>query len=124
MKKLLTPGWRYHSTVRATPNPIEVELAGEQAAALGRSGRRLRAALEKLRRFDAGKSGVREPADAATRKELVELAGEALWSYVVQRESLGLYDADTITRDYSVPAEVQKSMGPRIAAASPRRGRR
>jgi hypothetical protein len=103
--------------VGESPNPIDVELAAEKAAALGRSGRRLRAALEKLRKFDAGERGRaarRDRSAAAARKELVELAGEAFWSYIVQRESLGLYDADTIAGDYGVPPEVRTHMKPRL----------
>jgi hypothetical protein len=97
-------------------NPIDVELAAEKAAALGRSGSRLRAALEKLRNFDASarEDGRNIPDRAAVRGELVELAGEAFWAYVVQRESLGLHDADAIADDYGVPAEVRKHMAPRL----------
>jgi hypothetical protein len=102
--------------MRESPNPIEVELAAEKAAALGRSARRLRAALDKLRRFDAGESRPRTHGrpDDASRRELVELAGEALWAYVVHRESLGLHDEETVVRDHDVPNEVRKHMGPRL----------
>jgi hypothetical protein len=97
--------------VRESPDPIEVELAAEKAAALGRSGKRLYAALDKLRRFDARD---KRPRDAAARGALVEVAAEAFWSYIVQRESLGLHDEETIARDYGVPGEVRTHMGPRL----------
>ncbi len=99
-------------------NPIDVELAAEKAAALGRSGRSLRAALDRLRRFDAGRGARRPqrgtPDAAGARKELVELAGEAFWSYVVQREALGLHDPDAVAEEYRVPPEVRGCMGPRM----------
>jgi hypothetical protein len=100
-----------------SPNPIEVELAAEKAAALGESGKRLRAALEKLRQFKGGAQDLQGRPDgsqAPARRELVELAGEAFWSYIVQREALGLYDEEEIARDYGVTDEVRNHMGPRI----------
>ena len=94
-----------------TVNPtLEYELAQEKASALGRLGRRLEAALEALRSFDAG---VSEPG-IETRRErrmLVTHAGHALWLFVVQREAIGLRDSRQIMRDYRVPAEVQGCMG-------------
>lgn len=101
-----------------SPNPIEVELAAEKAAALGESGKRLRVALEKLGRFEAqgahGAQGRPDGSEAAARRELVELAGEAFWSYIVQREALGLYDEEEIAHNYGVTNEVRNHMGPRI----------
>jgi hypothetical protein len=92
---------------------IEKEIAGEQAAALGRSGRKLRSALDKLRRFD--ESSRSREVDART--SLVEVAGEALWAYVVQREAVGLIDAEYIRKEYAVPAEVWQHMRPKMEAA-------
>jgi hypothetical protein len=40
-------------------------------------------------------------------------AAEAFWGYVVQREQFGLLDSDYIAREYGVPDEVQKVMGPK-----------
>lgn len=81
---------------------LEYELVQEQAAALGRMGRALEAALAKLRDFDAGG---REP-DPQARHTLVKKAGKALWMFVVQREACGLRDSRTVLRDYDVPGEV------------------
>jgi hypothetical protein len=86
---------------------LEYELVQEQAAALGRMGRALEAALGKLREFDAAQPG--EGADASAqqaRRNLVKEAGRALWMLVVQREACGLRDSRTIMRDYNVPGEV------------------
>ena len=97
------------------PNALEVEIAGEKAAALGNSGRKLRAALDRLRRFDASaaKRG-RTSAGGENRAELIAQAGDAYWSYIVQRESLGLLDNESVVADYGIPPEVVRSIKPRL----------
>lgn len=97
---------------------VEKEIAGEKAAALGRGGRKLKAALDKLRRFDEdAASGRRGRGPTTARTKLVEGAGEALWAYIVQREAVGLVDADYIRKEYGVPADVWQHMSPRIEQA-------
>jgi hypothetical protein len=82
---------------------LEYELLQEQAAALGRMGRALEAALAKLREFDAAEP----PAGGQQeRRVLVKEAGQALWMFVVQREACGLRDSRIVMRDYNVPGEV------------------
>ena len=102
--------------VRLHRTPIDVlnyELLQEQAAALGRMGRALEAALAKLREFDAAHPRAGAPASAQrARRTLVIEASYALWMFVVQREASGLRDSGTIMRDYDVPGEVQQRMGP------------
>jgi hypothetical protein len=99
--------------VQDPPASIEQQIAAEKAAALGRSGRKLRSALDNLRRFDERVArGGRIP-DPAARAKLVELAGDAFWSYVVQREALGLMDSEYIGREYGVPPDVWRAMRPR-----------
>jgi hypothetical protein len=95
---------------RQEPTPLELELRAERAASLGRSGRRLRGALEALRRCDEKQN--RESAGSAQgRGELLANAAEAFLSYMVQREALGLTShADTV-RDYQVPREVLSRVG-------------
>jgi hypothetical protein len=86
---------------------LEYELVQEQAAALGRMGRALEAALDKLREFDAAHP--RASAPEPTRQErraLVTAAGTALWMFVVQREACGLRDSRIVMRDYNIPGEV------------------
>ena len=100
---------------------IEKEIAGEKAAALGRSGRTLKAALDELRRFDEDVAGERRGEGLAQRAKLVEGAGEALWAYIVQREAVGLLDADYIRKEYSVPADVWKHMSPKMEQAEQQR---
>jgi hypothetical protein len=86
---------------------IQAEIAAERAAALGRSGARLRAALDALRDFGAA-SGAGQ-----RRRRLVFEAADACLAYVIHRESLGsaLQDVQRIRRDYEVPAEVWNCMG-------------
>ena len=95
-------------------NDIEAEFAGEAAASLGLAGRRLRKALDALHKHDADVSAGGKRASSKRRGELVAAAGEAFWGYVVQRELLGLMDADYIAQEYGVPPEVKRAMGPNI----------
>jgi hypothetical protein len=95
--------------------PVDVlnyEVVQEQAAALGRMGRALEAALGKLREFDAAhpRAGASASVQQA-RRALVMEAGHALWMFVVQREACGLRDSRTVLRSYDVPGEVQQRMG-------------
>jgi hypothetical protein len=91
---------------------LEYEIVQEQAAALGRMGRALEAALAKLREFDAAHPRAGAPASAQqARRTLVMEAGYALWMFVVQREACGLRDSRTVMRNYNVPGEVQQRMG-------------
>jgi hypothetical protein len=99
---------------------LDYEIAQEQASALGRLGRALEAALEALTTYD--RTGHGADADRrAERAKLVQDAGNALWCFVVQRESVGLRDPRPVMREYRVPVEVQNRMGvfggPRRASA-------
>ena len=105
------------SASRAADKPIDAldyEIAQEQAAALGRLGRRVEATLKALAEFDhlsgAGAS--------SARSDLVDAASESLWQFLVQREACGLRDSARVLRDYGVPREVQARLG-----ATPRRAR-
>ena len=91
---------------------LEYEIIQEQAAALGRMGRALEAALAKLREFDAAHPRAVAPASAQqARRTLVMQAGLALWMFVVQREACGLRNSRTVMHDYNVPREVEQRMG-------------
>ena len=95
---------------------LDYEIAQEQAAALGRLGRALEAALAALSEHDgllqspSGDRPDQAPAGAA-RERLLRDAGNALWCFVVQREAVGLRDQKAIMREYRVPIEVQNRMG-------------
>ena len=101
--------------LRLHRTPVDVlnyEIVQEQAAALGRMGRALEAALARLREFDAAHPRAGEPASARqARRTLVMEAGHALWMFVVQREACGMRDSRPVMRDYNVPGEVQRCMG-------------
>ena len=99
--------------LRRTPaDVLDYEIVQEQAAALGRMGRALEAALAKLREFDAVYPRVGAQASAQqARRTLVREAGQALWMFVVQREACGLRNSRTVMRDYDVPRDVEQRMG-------------
>jgi FAD/FMN-containing dehydrogenase len=91
------------------------EIAQEQAAALGRLGRALEAALAALSEHDGRHAHSADFPDqaleGAARERLVRDASNALWCFVVQREAVGLRDQRAIMREYRVPIEVQHRMG-------------
>jgi hypothetical protein len=78
------------------------EILEEQAAALGRMGRKLEAALAAL----AGHEG-------EARGEALKAAAEAAWCFLVQREVMGLRDRAAIVAQYGIPREVLARIGAR-----------
>jgi hypothetical protein len=95
---------------RAPVDVLDYEIVQEQAAALGRIGRALEAALARLAEFDAAHAGAAASV-RPLRRALVMEAGHALWMFVVQREACGLRDSRAVMRDYDVPDEVLQHMG-------------
>jgi hypothetical protein len=85
---------------------LDYEVAQEQASALGCAGRALEAALKALSEHDRA-----ETENRTERAKLVQDASDALWCFMVQRESCGLRDPRPVIRDYRIPAEVQNRMG-------------
>lgn len=81
---------------------LRYELLEEQAAALGRSGRKLEAALAALRA---------RPAEG--RAEALKTAADAAWCFLVQREALGLRDRAQAVAHYRIPREVLNRIGAR-----------
>jgi hypothetical protein len=101
---------------RTGGNVLQCEIVQEQAAALGRLGRSLEAALRGLAAHDAIQSSrlnddASQPSRKEARTQLLEAAGYALWCFIVQREACGLRDQGTVIREYGVPAEVRNRMG-------------
>ncbi len=78
------------------------EVLEEQAAALGRMGRKAEAALVKLRLHEG-----------EGRAEVVKAAADAVWCFLVQREVLGLRDRAQIVAQYNIPREVMARLGVR-----------
>jgi hypothetical protein len=87
-------------TGEASHEAIEHEIAGEKAAALGRGGRRVEAALAALRN-SAGEE----------RETLIDEAARIVWGFLIQRELLGLRDRDRVIAHYAIPTEVLNRMG-------------
>jgi len=78
------------------------EVAEEQAAALGRMGRKAEAALARLRAHQG-----------EGRAEVLKAACDAVWCFFVQREVMGLRDRAQIVADYQIPREVMVRLGAR-----------
>jgi hypothetical protein len=103
------------SSNKQPESALGYEIAQEQAAALGRLGRALEAALAALSEHDGlegrGDNRREQTAAGAVRARLLQEASDALWCFVVQREACGLRDQRAIMREYRVPADVQNRMG-------------
>lgn len=78
------------------------EIVEEQAAALGRMGRKAEAALAALRAHEG-----------EGRAKVLKAAADAVWCFFVQREVLGLRDRAQIVADYRIPREVMVRLGVR-----------
>ena len=91
---------------------IEKEIAAERAATLALASRRLRTAIQALKKCDAEAASGARGGDAK-RTRLVQKASEACHAYVMQRELLGFgrEDAALVRREYEVPPEVWNRMG-------------
>jgi hypothetical protein len=90
-------------------DPLQREIAEERAEALGRTGRRLQQALERLRTHERHAQGARE----AKRETLLWDLAERLEAFIVQREACGLRDARYVLTFYDVPAEAVARVGAR-----------
>ena len=77
--------------------PIEKELQGERATALGDAGRRLEAALADLAGGDS--------------EDRLEEAATAAWHYMILRESLHMFDHKAAFKIYGVPDRVLARVG-------------
>lgn len=82
--------------------PIDHELMGEMAAALGRAGQKAESALASLRDFDGDEDG---------RTEVRRKAAQAVHAYFIQRELCGLRRHDQIIREMQIPREVLARLG-------------
>jgi len=82
---------------------LRYELMEEQAASLGRAGKKVETTLAALRDHPGGEG----------RAELVRAAADAVWGFLVQREAMGLRDRAYIVAHYGVPREVLNRLGGR-----------
>ena len=90
------------SATQIGPNPLEIEIAGEKAAALGRSGEKVEQTLARLNAFERG-----TPERAASLRE----AAEAVYAYFSQRELCGMRRHHDVIREYGIPNEVLVRLG-------------
>jgi hypothetical protein len=81
---------------------LRYELLQEQAASLGRLGRKAEAALAALKAHEGEGRG-----------EVLKAACDAVWCFLVQREVMGLRDRAQIVREYDIPREVMARLGAR-----------
>uniref|UniRef100_A0A7C1SX67 Uncharacterized protein n=1 Tax=Agrobacterium albertimagni TaxID=147266 RepID=A0A7C1SX67_9HYPH len=91
------------SSLGDSVTPLDLELAGEKADALGRAGRKAEEALQKL----AGARGV----DNAPIDALLHAAADAVFGLMVQRELCGLRNQGDMIRRYAIPADVMSRVG-------------
>jgi hypothetical protein len=83
---------------------LHAELLADQAAALGRLGHDLEAALAALAQADDA---------AAEAASLTRAAAHAAWAFFVQREACGLYDHAHAIAHYAIPPKVLARVGAR-----------
>jgi hypothetical protein len=86
---------------------LNYEIMGEQAASLGRAGRKVELALAALK-----------GADDEARPACLKAASDAVWAFLIQREILGLSrgglrDRDRVVAEYAIPREVMARFGAR-----------
>jgi hypothetical protein len=86
---------------------LQHELLEEQAHALARAGQKVEATLAALKAHDAGGGA------AEARGPLVKAAADAAWSFIVQREVMGLRDRAAVVALYAIPREVMNRIGAR-----------
>jgi len=106
-------------TGNAAPS-IAYEIAREKAAALGRLGQRLEAALGELEAFDRDRPAFvpLSLGERTERQRLLAHAARALWYPGVHRAACGLSSSAQLMRDYRVPEEVRRRMGAQEPIAS------
>lgn len=80
------------------------EIAGEKASSLGRAGRRVEKALEKLAAHEGDGDG---------RRVLIQDAADAVYAYFIQRELIGLRRHQDVIREYRIPNAVLARLGAR-----------
>lgn len=98
----LRPPSAYSASSRSVLDPLDHEIAGEKAAALGRAGDKAARALASLRALRP-----QAPERAAVLRE----AARAVHAYFIQRELCGLRRHDDAIREYAIPPAVLARLG-------------
>lgn len=102
---LKAPQLRKLTAGQAALDAFSYEAAAETAAALGRAGKKLEAALAALERHDA------TPRANQNRDDLVQQAADCAWALFIQRDFLGLKTDHHLTDTYRIPREVMLRVG-------------
>ena len=91
---------------------IELEIAKEQASALGRAGRKLRLSLESYQsKFDRN-------FNTEQKNELLCEIADNVWALVLQREFVGFIEGNLkwVRENYVIPDEAINMMGKKTSA--------
>jgi hypothetical protein len=80
---------------------LETEVAAEQAAALGRAGQKVADALHNYR------ASIGNEDNAKVR----QVAVDATFAFLVQRETIGLRDHRGVIKDLAIPPEILRRLG-------------
>lgn len=110
MSSLRLPSLTKRLRIETGEAVLQYELMEEQAHSLGRSGKKVEAALAALKAHDEAHAGA---AGGADRAPLLKAAADAVWSFLVQREAMGLRDRTAVIAQYGIPREVLNRMGAR-----------
>lgn len=97
------PAFLLSSSPGAAPTPLDIELAGEKADALGRAGRKAEEALAALA---AARAAGTDDLDTLRNR-----AADAVFGLMVQRELCGLRNQADMVRRYEIPADVMARVG-------------
>lgn len=81
---------------------LNIDLMAEQAASLGRAGKRVEKTLAALRR-----------ASDAERPAALKDAADAVWGLFIQRELMGQRNQKQLIQHYGIPPEVLVRLGAR-----------
>jgi hypothetical protein len=89
---------------------LQYEIMQEKAATLGRVTHAFERAFAAWQAFEADAAAGRV-SDSERREKLLDQAAEALWNFVIQRETIGLRNTEAVLREYGVPAALRLRMG-------------
>ena len=90
---------------------LEIEILAEKATAYFATIRKMEAALEALREFDALPHTGLSSERGRQREQLVGDAAERAWFFVIQREAMKLLIYEELFVEFEIPEEVRRCMG-------------
>jgi hypothetical protein len=93
-----------------------LEMQAEKAAAYVATIRRMNAAIAALSKFDRNQTTETsaDPKIKRQREELLAVAAEQVWFFVIQREAMKLPYYEELFADFDIPNEVRERMGPKL----------